>query len=123
MLGCAIESDAKGSPGHEKKYGVVPQVVYEVLTRARPLRPAPGPIRCTGKIMVDEPRQSGIHDRYWVLKAFGLIHGRRRGRCAGRLPAAMRLETRLLSQSRTATNGEKRLGSSSPGAGSRTGVE
>jgi 3-hydroxyisobutyrate dehydrogenase-like beta-hydroxyacid dehydrogenase len=69
MLGCAIGAMAEGF-ALVRKYGVVPQVFYEVMTESLFAAPA---YKVYGKIMVDEAYDKVGFTTLLGLKDFGLI--------------------------------------------------
>jgi 3-hydroxyisobutyrate dehydrogenase-like beta-hydroxyacid dehydrogenase len=69
MLGCAIEAMAEGF-ALVRKYGVVPQVFYEVMTESLFAAPA---YKVYGKIMVDEAYDKVGFTTLLGLKDFNLI--------------------------------------------------
>jgi 3-hydroxyisobutyrate dehydrogenase-like beta-hydroxyacid dehydrogenase len=69
MLGCAIGAMAEGF-SLVRKYGVVPQVFYEVMTEGLFAAPA---YKVYGKIMVDEAYDKVGFTTLLGLKDFGLI--------------------------------------------------
>jgi 3-hydroxyisobutyrate dehydrogenase-like beta-hydroxyacid dehydrogenase len=92
MLGCAIGAMAEGF-SLVRKYGVVPQVFYEVMTESLFAAPA---YKVYGKIMVDEAYDKVGFTTLLGLKDFGLIMAAaEQGRVP--LPSGNALRDRLLS--------------------------
>ena len=92
MLGCAIEAMAEGF-GLVRKYGVVPQVFYEVMTESLFAAPA---YKVYGKIMVDEAYDKVGFTTLLGLKDFGLIMAAAEAARVP-LPSGNALRDRLLS--------------------------
>jgi 3-hydroxyisobutyrate dehydrogenase-like beta-hydroxyacid dehydrogenase len=92
MLGCAIGAMAEGF-SLVRKYGVVPQVFYEVMTESLFAAPA---YKVYGKIMVDEAYDKVGFTTLLGLKDFGLIMAAAE-QARVPLPSGNALRDRLLS--------------------------